>query len=104
MSDDLVERLRGDVSAYEHMPEMSGIVTRMAKAAARIEALEAERDEALEHAAKRCEHFANLYADMALYGLPENARNREAMEATATKLAAVIRAEKSTALAAGETK
>lgn len=51
-------------------------------------------NEALEAAAEEAEGYADVYADFAIHGLPDNARNREAMEAAATRIAAAIRAMK----------
>lgn len=46
----------------------------------------------MERAARLCEERASLLADMALKGLPEQARLRESMEAAVTRCAHTIRA------------
>ena len=51
-------------------------------------------NEALDAAAKVADGVAEESADYALNGLSDNARNREAMEAAATRIAAAIRAMK----------
>lgn len=58
------------------------------------DAIREARDQALEDAAKVAESLAAQMADMVFDGLPEKARHREGMEATATRLAAAIRAMK----------
>jgi hypothetical protein len=58
--------------------------------AARAYATLPTRDEVIEEAAKIARDAARLHADMALEGLPEQARVREAMEAMATKIAVQI--------------
>lgn len=56
----------------------------------------------MERAAKLCEERAGELGQMALYGLTSQSRCREAMEATATRMAATIREASATHLLANE--